>query len=519
MSLDPRIREVLELNGLKQSANDDDAIRYWLSLTGEARAAIDALAAAIGLVPPAATDEPERTGLPIASPPVVPVASGPAPNENELRRIRQIRNLAKMQRLGDDWAERHIASGASFELVCAAAMDDLVERDKPVRFPSVTVEDRAASLPEAVSDAIYSRATGATKVYGPDGASRPIAAAAREFAGLSLLDIGKRFLAQSGVPVAALTGADLRHALWDVPFHRGPVGLHTSSDFPGVLSNAASKAALLEYGSYEVQWPLFCRKATARDFREVKRVGLGEYPTPPLVLEGGEYTMATVGDRNETCRLAKYGSEFQITWEAIVNDDLDVFSRLPRSAGRACRRLEDTLVAAELSTNGAMSDGNPLFDAAHGNLSSVSDVPSVATLDHAALLLRTMTGGPSGSVLGLTLKTIIVPAALEAAAERLRRSEYDPDAGTPWAANRWFEGFTVAVLPQLDQYDTQKWYAAADPSVTDTIEVCFLSGYEVPSIIQVESRNPDVRSYVVRHVVAAKALSWVGLIRNDGEGA
>ena len=84
------------------------------------------------------------------------------------------------------------------------------------------------------------------------------------------------------------------------------------------------------------------------DFKAAKRVDLNTFPSLAQVEPGAEYKYATIGDRGETIQLATYGSLFSITRQAIVNDDLDVFTRLPtrwprrhphRRQSRVCRAL------------------------------------------------------------------------------------------------------------------------------------------------------------------------------------
>ena len=54
--------------------------------------------------------------------------------------------------------------------------------------------------------------------------------------------------------------------------------------------------------------------------------------------EVGEYGYATIGDRGETVQLATYGKLFSITRQAIINDDLSAFTRIPMNMARAAKR-------------------------------------------------------------------------------------------------------------------------------------------------------------------------------------
>src|SRR5699024_8480473 len=116
------------------------------------------------------------------------------------------------------------------------------------------------------------------------------------------------------------------------------------------------------------------------DFKQAKRVGLDAFPALAEVKEDAEYTYATVGDFAEPVVLATYGKMFKITRQAIVNDDMDAFTRIPMKMGRAARRTVGNLVYAILTGNPSMSDSTTLFHANHGNLAGSGGAPSVSTL-------------------------------------------------------------------------------------------------------------------------------------------
>ena len=67
-------------------------------------------------------------------------------------------------------------------------------------------------------------------------------------------------------------------------------------------------------------------------------------------------------------QIAKYGKLFAITHEALVNDDLGAFTRIPQSFGASASRKVNQAAYAVLTANAAMADGVALFeDSTHGN--------------------------------------------------------------------------------------------------------------------------------------------------------
>ena len=71
--------------------------------------------------------------------------------------------------------------------------------------------------------------------------------------------------------------------------------------------------------------------------------------------EGGEYKMMTFSDAQEKYALAKYGGIVALTWEALVNDDLGAFDRIPFSIAQEAAALEGDVVYGILSANAALS--------------------------------------------------------------------------------------------------------------------------------------------------------------------
>ena len=104
---------------------------------------------------------------------------------------------------------------------------------------------------------------------------------------------------------------------------------------------------------------------------------------------------------------------FLDTEEALINDDLDGFSRLGRKLGRAAIRTVGDVVYAVLTGNPTMADGVALFHATHANLLTASAI-NTAGVDamRTAMALQKDVGQTTGS-LNLDLAFLLVPKALE----------------------------------------------------------------------------------------------------------
>lgn len=294
-------------------------------------------------------------------------------------------------------------------------------------------------------------------------------------------------------------------------------GMHTTSDFANILSNVAGKAALMGWESATETFELWTRKGTLTDYKPAKRVGTGLVPSLREVKEGADYKYITVGDRAETLALVTYGELLRISRQAIINDDLDMLGNMPMKLGRAAKRTIGDLVYAILTGNPTMADGTALFHADHANLlTGGGSALAVAGLSAARAAMRIQKESATGPALNITPKYLIVPAALETAANQLINSTVDPTANKGHASNPVGGMAQVVVDGRLDAASTSAWYLAADADAYDTIEVAYLDGNDVPFIDQETEWTSDGVSLKVRIDAVAGPLDSRTLQKNAG---
>lgn len=362
-----------------------------------------------------------------------------------------------------------------------------------------------------------------------DGAERALLSRAgfgqeeggNEFRGLTLRELAREALELQGVRTRGLGPLDLVGTAFTArpdQVLRAAGGMHTSSDFPLLLANVARKAMLNGLEEGEESFQQWTSIGTLGDYRPANRVALGAFPSLPKVGEGGEYTYGTLGETGETVQLAKYGRLFAITREAIINDDVDAFSKVPARMGRAALRTVGNLAYAALTSNPTMSDGKALFIAAHKNLATGStSALSVASLSAARAALRMQADRTNAAaVLNITPRFLIVPVALESTARTLMDAQYDPSSATLMIPNPVRGMATVIADPRLDLVSTTAWYLTGSPSAVDTVEVSYLDGQATPSLEQQDGWKIDGTEFKVRMEAAAKALAWEGLYKSNG---
>ena len=331
-----------------------------------------------------------------------------------------------------------------------------------------------------------------------------------EFIGLTLSELARSSLTVRNIK----TGSDSRLNMVGKAFTvRNAAGMHSTSDFPQILQNVAYRAVMKGYTEVEETFDIWTGKGSASDFRPISRVDMGLFPALDKVEEGAEYKFATIGDSGTVVQVATYGKMFAITRQAIINDDLQFFQRVPEKMGRAAKRTIGNLVYAVLNGNPTMQDGNALFSTPHANNAAVAAVPSVVSMAAAmtAMALQKDDQG-NGTAIGIKPKYVITPAALWLPTKlALTSANYPGDAGqimNPVAG--MFEPLYDARLSGT------AWFAVADPMQTDTIEVTYLDGNEEPFLDQKDGWSTDGTEFKVRLDAGVKALHWRGLYRNTG---
>lgn len=361
-----------------------------------------------------------------------------------------------------------------------------------------TVEDESDKRRKATAQALASRA-GLDKL----DAGNPVR-------GDSLYDMARASLIRAGFK---FNGMDKMQIV-------GAAFTHSTSDFTNLLANVASKAMLKGVEESDETFKLWTSKGTLADFKPSKRVSLNSFGSLPTVKEGGEYTLGTIGDRGQSIVLAKYGRLFNITREAIINDDLGSFTKIPRVMGRAAMRTIGDVVYAILTGNTIMDeDGLALFEAAnHKNLVTGATI-NTASVDamRVAMALQKAPGQNSGGS-NIRLSNLLVPVALEGIAKTVRDSEFEVGSATknnttPNSVNGIFDVVSDA---RLDAASPTAWYGAASAALNDTVEVSYLDGNEMPSLDQQEGWTVDGTQFKVRMEAGAAALDFRALAKNPG---
>jgi hypothetical protein len=394
----------------------------------------------------------------------------------------EIRSIARIAGLDQSWIDGQIDAAVDADTARRAAFEALASRSAPtIRTEQVRVElgdsqDDPSLRARQMGEALYARINPRHDLSEP----------ARRYAYATPVDMAKELLTLRGESTMALSPASLVTR-----------ALHTTSDFPIILGDTVGRVLRDAYQAAPSGIRRLGRQTSARDFRSVNKIMLGEAPLLEKLNEHGEIKAGTMAEAREAYKIETWAKKIGITRQVLVNDDIGAFSDLARRMGQGAAETEARILVTLLEANGGagptLSDTKALFHVDHGNKAAIGAVISDVTLSAARLALRTQKG-LDGRIVRVTPKNLLVPPALETVAEKWLATIAPATAAD---VNPFSGAMSLVVEPRLSS--ATRWYVTADPGEIDGLEFAYLSGNEGP---QVESRSGwDVDGVEIRVIL------------------
>lgn len=284
--------------------------------------------------------------------------------KQERQRASDIRVAVRSAGLDMSYADELIDGDVTVDAARAQVLEKLAARTESAPISSradiFTTVDETETRRSLMTEAVLYRANPSAKLS--DGA--------RQYAGLSMIDIAKECLDARGVKYRGMDRLQIVSRAFE-----------GNSDLPNVLANVANKSLRQAYEAAPRTFTPWARQTTAPDFKLMSKVSLSDAPALEKVTENGEFKRGAVTDGKETYQLATYGKIIGLTRQAIINDDLSAFTRIPAMFATAAANLESDTVYGILTANAALADGVALFHAAtHLNYTSSGTVISIDSL-------------------------------------------------------------------------------------------------------------------------------------------
>lgn len=411
--------------------------------------------------------------------------------EQERKRTSEI--TALFRDFDVEGADEAIVMGVSVDEARAMVMDQLRARNKGV---SVT-------MGEAESDKFRAAAQDAVLM----AAGIPVADAApgaQELRGHSMVELARESLQREGLKANFGDNMELARQ-----------AINSTSTFPAIMANLANKSVMVGFNEAETTYQIWAGKGSNRDFKEAARVALSEAGNLELVPEGGQFQQDFLGEASARTKVATYGKLFSLTRQAIINDDLGLFSKIATKYGSAAKRLVNKMVYAQLTGNVKMQDNIALFDTKHGNVAGTGEALSVKAIAKAITAMRRQKGITGDATLNITPKYLVVPPELEMTAYQIVNSTAAVDGVNSGVVNPYKGRFVVVADAELT--DPDAWYLVADASQHDTIEVTYLNGVETPRLETRQGFDVDGIEYKVAFDCGVSALDFRGVFKNAGK--
>lgn len=430
----------------------------------------------------------------------------------ERQRSAEIMELCRKFSISDDKVKSYIKDGTTVDKVRASILEELEKENGPIQTRGTgdinVTKDEKDKFREAAADALVMR--GGVAVEKPsDGA--------RELMGMSLRDLAIETLSNEGHAGLIRKSGDELYQMLNRQY------FNPTSAFPAILDTAINKAYVEGHNTVPVTFDKWVKIGTLKDFKTHDNNYLagpaGEFLEVP---EGGELKHDIPKDEKlPTRKLKTYGRQFTMTRQAFINDDIDFLSKVPAKYAASARKTQNKQVYQILVNNPAIYDGTALFSAAHKNLLSQGTGVTQTALQKMFMALQ-LQKDQFGEAIIIRPGTIIVPIGYAFDMYTILESPTIHTDGNTQASNplyRYRNMIQVIEDPTINVLcgtENMPWWLVGDKSDTDSIQIDFLNGQQVPIIQRAEV--PGTLGFVwdVYLDWGISVMDYRGIIKNPG---
>lgn len=280
------------------------------------------------------------------------------------------------------------------------------------------------------------------------------------------------------------------------PLHHFSEAMSTS-DFPLLFADSLDRQMYGAYAAITPTWMNYARSATVNDFREVKRFATsGVRGLLSKVGELTEHERRSQTEAQYTYAVDKYEAGFALSWEAMINDDLNAFMRLPQDLADSARDSEEEFVTRLYC--GASGPHATHYTSGNDNiLTAALERDSLQAAITKLMKRRDDNGNP---IAVRAVELVVGPGLALKAEEILNTSQYRVvDAsgnvrvisGNGVGANlRVSVNFWIPSVATTANADTSWWVFATPTGPRPAMEFGRLRGFEAPALFE---KVPDMR--------------------------
>jgi len=322
-----------------------------------------------------------------------------------------------------------------------------------------------------------------------------------------------------------------------------------TSDFPDLFGDLLYRQLLGNFRAWQPTYPAYFRIFDLNDFRKLNLYTIdGGQTLLPIVTQREPYKEIIFTEGKFQLQVVKHGQRYGISFEMVIDDDLNAFTQRPAMMAVAARRTEENLATKQVvDVNGPHAS---FFTVGNKNIVTANPVLTVQGLQTAFKVLGAQVD-VSGDPIIIDVVTLVVPPALEITAMNILEAltlEVRGASGGGTAeqflnVRNWMKGrLRLAVNPYLpivaSSLTTDPWFLVADPAdVTQrpAFMFGFLRGRRDPQLFVKDSNqrqlgggvvNPlegdfdsDSIDYKLRHIIGAAQGEPKMAVSSDSSGS
>lgn len=318
-----------------------------------------------------------------------------------------------------------------------------------------------------------------------------------------------------------------------------------TADFPYLMGDILDRSLMAQWSTRLPEWGSFCKTGTLRDFRQAKALGIeGMGAVLDGVMERSEYPERGPSEETPKYRqVAKYGARFGLSWESIINDDLDALRDLPQKLVLAARRSE-ALAVTQLYV-GTAGPHSSVYTSGNKNIIASNPALSVSGLATGFLQFAGQVDA-DGFPLVIDAYTLVIPRALMVTAENILNAlqinvatgggAYN--AADQIVAKNWMAGKVNVVVDDFiglvaSTNATTSWFMFASTSAArPALQMDRLRGHEAPELfikapnasrvgggLVPESFETDEIEHKIRHCFGGVVVDARATVGSNGTGS
>jgi len=260
--------------------------------------------------------------------------------------------------------------------------------------------------------------------------------------------------------------------------------------------------------------------STNTDYKDQHAIRLGGFANLSTVAEDALYLEQTWPADEETIfSIVKRGNIFPLARESMIRDDLKALAMLPKMMAQAAGQTLMEFVFDFFLNNPLMDyDSVAWFAAGHNNLGALP--LTNANLRTSIYSMKKQTQLSSGKRIGVQPRFIVHPIDLGQDAFEQTKASVTSLSGRNETIENWFKRFAIDSVEVPYWTDVDDWFLLADPMKTETIEISFLNGRQVPELFVQdaptvgENFTRDRITWKLRHEYGGEPVEHRGIHAN-----